>query len=222
MFNIKNTLIKKFAPSKREHILKAALDLFIQQGFEKTPTSMISKAANVATGTLFHHFKTKEELISALYLDIKLSLQSALLVSTGSELLPDKNNMDELMIKNIFYRVWFSMISWFLDNPNEFKFLSQFSDSAHINGETRERVEDAFSEWKVLFEAGQKIHVFNKLPADLLLGLVTSHVFTSCNFLLDNNSLWQKKNVQVSLFESCWSQLMPTTQSQSVALVKVK
>lgn len=221
MFNIKDTKIKKRAPNKREHILKAALDLFIQQGFEKTPTSMISKAANVATGTLFHHFKTKEELISALYLDIKLSLQSAL-TSADSESLPDKNNMNELFIKNIFHRVWFSMISWFLDNPNEFKFLSQFSDSAHINGETRERVEDAFSEWKVLFEAGQKIHVFNKLPADLLLGLVTSHVFTSCNFLLDSRSLWQQKSVQVNLFESCWSQLTPTTHSQSAASVKVK
>jgi AcrR family transcriptional regulator len=221
VFNIKDTKIKKRAPNKREHILKAALDLFIQQGFEKTPTSMISKAANVATGTLFHHFKTKEELISALYLDIKLSLQSAL-TSADSESLPDKNNMNELFIKNIFHRVWFSMISWFLDNPNEFKFLSQFSDSAHINGETRERVEDAFSEWKVLFEAGQKIHVFNKLPADLLLGLVTSHVFTSCNFLLDSRSLWQKKSVQVNLFESCWSQLTPTTHSQSAASVKVK
>jgi AcrR family transcriptional regulator len=221
VFNIKDTKIKKRAPNKREHILKAALDLFIQQGFEKTPTSMISKAANVATGTLFHHFKTKEELISALYLDIKLSLQSAL-TSADSESLPDKNNMNELFIKNIFHRVWFSMISWFLDNPNEFKFLSQFSDSAHINGETRERVEDAFSEWKVLFEAGQKIHVFNKLPADLLLGLVTSHVFTSCNFLLDSRSLWQQKIVQVNLFESCWSQLTPTTHSQSAASVKVK
>ena len=46
--------------SKRDQILLSALTLFNNQGFEKTPTSAISKHAGVATGTLFHHFKTKK------------------------------------------------------------------------------------------------------------------------------------------------------------------
>jgi AcrR family transcriptional regulator len=32
---------------------------------------LIAQDAGVATGTLFHYFKTKEELIESLYLDIK-------------------------------------------------------------------------------------------------------------------------------------------------------
>jgi AcrR family transcriptional regulator len=53
--------------SKRDKILDAAMHLFIEKGIHATATSLIAKEAGVATGTLFHHFKTKEELVHALY-----------------------------------------------------------------------------------------------------------------------------------------------------------
>ena len=53
--------------TKREIILQTAMSLFIEKGIQSTSTASIAKAANVATGTLFHHFKTKEELITQLY-----------------------------------------------------------------------------------------------------------------------------------------------------------
>ncbi len=63
--------------SKREQIFEAAVQLFTEKGFEKTPTSAISKVAGVATGTLFHHFKTKEDLINALYFTMKIGTERA-------------------------------------------------------------------------------------------------------------------------------------------------
>lgn len=54
--------------TKREDIIKTAMRLFTEEGFHATPTSKIAKEANVATGTLFHHFKNKEALINALYI----------------------------------------------------------------------------------------------------------------------------------------------------------
>ena len=51
---------------KREAILDTALVLFTERGFFGTPTSMISKEAGVATGTLFFYFKTKEIFSSPL------------------------------------------------------------------------------------------------------------------------------------------------------------
>jgi AcrR family transcriptional regulator len=49
----------------KERILKAALELFREQGLEATTTRQISKKAGIAEGTLFNYFKTKEDL--ALY-----------------------------------------------------------------------------------------------------------------------------------------------------------
>jgi AcrR family transcriptional regulator len=63
---------------KRQAILDTALLLFTERGFHGTPTSLIAKEAGVATGTLFHYFKTKEELIETLYLDIKKESGSVL------------------------------------------------------------------------------------------------------------------------------------------------
>ena len=56
---------------KVDKILEAALQLFTSKGFHGTPTSEIAKTAGVANGTLFHYFKTKEELINNLYLHVK-------------------------------------------------------------------------------------------------------------------------------------------------------
>ena len=57
--------------SKRTLILDAALALFTINGFHGTTPAAIAREAKVATGTLFHHFATKEALIEALYLEVK-------------------------------------------------------------------------------------------------------------------------------------------------------
>src|SRR6478735_9416523 len=49
----------------KQAILKAALELFAERGFYRTPTKAISKRARIAEGTLFNYFPTKEDL--ALY-----------------------------------------------------------------------------------------------------------------------------------------------------------
>ncbi|MDF1535568.1 MAG: TetR/AcrR family transcriptional regulator [bacterium] len=52
--------------SKKEKILAAATELFARQGFNETATSEIAKSAGVAQGTVFHHFKSKENLLVAI------------------------------------------------------------------------------------------------------------------------------------------------------------
>jgi AcrR family transcriptional regulator len=55
----------------KDKILKSALKLFTKQGIDKTSTQQISDDVGIASGTLFVHFKTKQELIDAIYLSIK-------------------------------------------------------------------------------------------------------------------------------------------------------
>ncbi len=56
---------------KRQAILDAAFRVFAERGVAASPTSAISKAAGVADGTLFTYFKTKEELMYELYLELR-------------------------------------------------------------------------------------------------------------------------------------------------------
>ena len=50
----------------RQRILDAAIQAFRQQGFEATTTRDIAAAADIATGTLFNYFPTKEALVEYL------------------------------------------------------------------------------------------------------------------------------------------------------------
>jgi AcrR family transcriptional regulator len=52
--------------SRKEKILKAATELFARQGFNGTSTSQIALRAGVAQGTVFHHFKKKENLLASI------------------------------------------------------------------------------------------------------------------------------------------------------------
>ncbi len=52
--------------TNKEIILQAALQLFGEQGYDRTPTSQIARQANVSEGLIFRHFGTKPGLLAAI------------------------------------------------------------------------------------------------------------------------------------------------------------
>lgn len=57
--------------TKKEQIIKTALELFGNNGFNATSTSKIAKAAEVSEGLIFRHFKNKQGLLDAIMEDAK-------------------------------------------------------------------------------------------------------------------------------------------------------
>jgi AcrR family transcriptional regulator len=53
----------------RERILKASLELFVQQGYFNTNVPDISKLSKCSVGSIYHHFLNKEEIAGKLYED---------------------------------------------------------------------------------------------------------------------------------------------------------
>jgi TetR/AcrR family fatty acid metabolism transcriptional regulator len=64
---VANTEEKK--KDKRNKIINAALEIFTEQGFHNTRLDDIAKEANVAKGTLYLYFKSKEDLFVHCLLD---------------------------------------------------------------------------------------------------------------------------------------------------------
>ncbi|NET35533.1 MAG: TetR/AcrR family transcriptional regulator [Cyanothece sp. SIO1E1] len=52
---------------KKEQIIAVATQLFAEQGFENTSVSSICEAAEVSKGLVFHHFRSKQELLREIY-----------------------------------------------------------------------------------------------------------------------------------------------------------
>src|ERR1700678_4708956 len=91
---------------KRNAILSAATEVFADRGLSAA-TSVISSVAGVAEGTLFTYFKTKDELINALYREIKLELADAMM----SEF-PRKKSVHTRL-----RHVWDGYVNWGVNNP---------------------------------------------------------------------------------------------------------
>ena len=54
------------ASDRRAEILRLAADLFAERGFKATTVRDIADAAGVLSGSLYHHFNSKESIIEEL------------------------------------------------------------------------------------------------------------------------------------------------------------
>lgn len=60
------TLQNSDLSEKQQAVLTACLELFSEKGFENTSTADIAKRAHVAEGTVYKHFRTKEDILTAI------------------------------------------------------------------------------------------------------------------------------------------------------------
>src|SRR5450755_3748035 len=112
---------------KRNAILSAATKVFAERGLG-APTSAISQAAGVAEGTLFTYFKTKDELINALYREIKLELADAMMSDFPRR----------VGIRDRLQHVWNHYLAWGVKNPSQHKVLQQMTVWSGLTKESKQ------------------------------------------------------------------------------------
>ena len=54
---------------RRDEIIQAALACFVEKGFAGTTMEDIRRRSGASTGSIYHHFKSKEQLAAAVYLE---------------------------------------------------------------------------------------------------------------------------------------------------------
>jgi AcrR family transcriptional regulator len=69
----------------RERIQQVALDLFVEQGYEKTSLREIAERLEVTKAALYYHFRTKEDIVASLLDDLAASLDEVLAWAGGQE-----------------------------------------------------------------------------------------------------------------------------------------
>lgn len=78
--------VVKEAEERRNEILDAADELFGQKGFDGTSTNDILEKVGIARGTLYYHFKSKEDIMDAL-----IERHSVRLLGAAQEIGADKS-----------------------------------------------------------------------------------------------------------------------------------
>ena len=80
--------VVKKADERRNEILDAADELFGQKGFDGTSTNDILERVGIARGTLYHHFKSKEDIMDALIERYSVRLLGAAQESAADKSIP--------------------------------------------------------------------------------------------------------------------------------------
>ena len=66
------------ASPRRKELTRLAAQLFVQEGFDRTTVRMLAQEMGIKSGSLFHHFRDKQEILSAV---IEEGTENALVIA---------------------------------------------------------------------------------------------------------------------------------------------
>ncbi len=138
---------------KRNAILEAATQVFAERGLGAA-TSAISGAAGVAEGTLFTYFQTKDELVNALYREIKVGLADAMMSA-----FPRNGS-----VRSRLEHVWNRYVEWGIENPMQQRVLRQVEVWSGLTKESQKAGSAPFIEIKTMAKEAEEQRIFQDLP----------------------------------------------------------
>lgn len=149
--------------SKKETILQAAATLFSKRGFKDTSIAELSKMTGAAQGTIFYHFKNKEELFLSILESLKESITAQFQHYLTEKKFKTGLDMMEGAISFYFYMAG--------TNGDQFLLLHRHDayEVAESNSACREHLEAIYNCLLDIFEQavrlGQKDGSIGDLPA---------------------------------------------------------
>lgn len=153
---------KEEMADKKTVILKTTLELISEQGFVGTPMSQIAQRADLGMGTIYRYFKNKDDLLNALYLDIKKKIAAYSL----------RNYLETMPVRDGFKQLLGDLIRYFKENPAELSFLEQYVNSPIITAATREETMRMAEPFEELYRRAKKQNLLKELPFEVIGALL--------------------------------------------------
>lgn len=156
---------------KRKAILDAALRICAEHGIGGAPTSAISRAAGIAEGSLFTYFKTKDELLNELYLELRQEFSSYL------EEFPHGKDAETRL-----RYIWGRYLDLGAAHPERLKVLAQLRASGRL---FRENEQPAFALVEAVRAVGEAAEggEFAGVPAEYLVLMVRAQMEITVEYI---------------------------------------
>ena len=139
---------------KRQAIFDATIKLVSDHGFHGTSMSMIIQESGVSSGSIYHYFKGKDEIIVELYRNLKVKAASYYLAGYDPEE-PTRVQLRKI-IRNFFL--------FTAEHPKMTAFKAQFMSSPYMTAELEAETMSLFTVFKDVFERAQKETIIKDLP----------------------------------------------------------
>jgi AcrR family transcriptional regulator len=178
---------------KKADIFRTTLALIAAQGLHATPMSQIAMESGAAVGTIYHYFKSKEELVQALYAEIHEELEEIA-------------QSDEVDIRNYqieFTALFLRVFKFLIQNPTKFYFLQQYENSpfGSVESEINSNIEYPLK--PDFFRLGQAHELIKQIPLILITNIVYSNVTNLVRLHLSEKIALDKDILQL-VIDGCW------------------
>lgn len=180
--------------SKKDIILGAAAKLFSEKGFRETSMAELSKLTGAAEGTIFYHFKNKEELFVAILEDLRKAILEEFENYTKQKDFKNGLEMAEGAIS------FYLQLSAHLENRFLLLHRHDLYELAKVNPECRSHLEAIYDCFLDIFESavvrGQKDGSIGEMTARkaalLLFSMVDGLVRLNTYNLYDAGTLYRE------------------------------
>jgi AcrR family transcriptional regulator len=153
---------------KRQAILDATLRLISENGFHGTAMAKIAQEAGVSTGSIYHYFDSKDELIDELYKAIKRKSAQAIL-----------ENLDQAQpVKTQIRQILGKIIRYAIQHPQESAFMEQYVRSPYYHPSIDAELSQYYQPLMECFERARRERIIKDFPQGVL-NILTLDVATS-------------------------------------------
>lgn len=184
-------------PSRKRLIIEAALSCFTELGLEQTTMDEIRARSGASTGSIYHHFKSKEQLAAEVYLEGIRGYQEGFLPALEES--TDARGGIRAVVR---YH-----LGWVEAHPDWARFLFQQRRAEFMAAMETEfsRINDEFfaraSAW---FGAHIKAGAVRRLPADLYVALVLGPCQEYTRMYLSGRARAKPDEIADELAEAIW------------------
>jgi len=132
----------------KDRVLETALPLFLDHGYHGTSIKLIVDTSGVSTGSVYHHFSNKEDIIKELYNSVKSHMNENILMHV------DYN----IGIRQVLHDYWNSRIRYSNENPQKARFIRTFFNSKLIHNEKTELINAMYDDFSACIHSAMDRH----------------------------------------------------------------
>jgi AcrR family transcriptional regulator len=158
-------LFEGLAP-KRALLLRAALDLFVERGFDATSVPDVARKAGIATGSVYLHFRDKRDLVNALLAHLRGYVASRLVAEVDLK----------APVRRQFDAIWEVFAGHLMRHPEAFAFCDLHHHATYLGPKAMEAWQPAGDVLEAHVRLGRRRGTYRNLPGGALRALLAGAI----------------------------------------------
>jgi AcrR family transcriptional regulator len=180
---------------KYDAVIRSSIELTNKLGFSGISISKIAKKANVSPATIYIYFQNKEDLLTAIYCDIRKKAGESVLTNINSS----------MSIKDQFNGIWINSFSFYMNHPEYTQYREQFEQTKMMKEVNTDEFE--LNKYTIeLLTKGIEDKIIRDLPIPILISFAFIPIITLLRFHFSDILIMSEEEV-INALEIAWNSI---------------